>query len=377
MKLKYFLIPFIILLLLTVIILGYNLCSANISKNDKDTPATDNSEEQIDTNASDETSYNNDYKQQEDSNTDEDSSEGTGEDTAQDENNDSNINPDAEEEIEKVPPSITLDILEGPLYTESRDICYYRIGVTVEGTPSPSITFSKDDSNGAWGENICQVNLYEPGDSYTLTAKAVNSEGEASKSIVLSWESIDEPLEAVAGEGLNDEAFLDDSMEAIDVILPPLYGGYIIEDVMLGVAGTALIGDYTDNSPIKGFFSFDITQISGKEILDARIEFYNYDEIGNPMAFLDFVLIKKVNWGEDPPNIFDLPGISLGHYNYPTFTCTGETLISELQKASNLNESVFQISLENMGSDSDYDDLAEYMVYNKQTSIRFTVTYKP
>jgi hypothetical protein len=93
----------------------------------------------------------------------------------------------AEEEAVTEAPTIELTIDEGPFYSPADEICYYRIEATVTGIPSPRIEWSKDDSHGAWGPRVAQINLNSPGETYTLTATARNSAGSATDSIVLSW----------------------------------------------------------------------------------------------------------------------------------------------------------------------------------------------
>jgi len=92
-----------------------------------------------------------------------------------------------EKEVQLEPPLIILKIHSGPFYTDSGDICYYRIIAEVTGNPLPEVEFSKDDSLGNWGPFICQVNIEDPEEIYTLTATAVNSEGEESDSITIEW----------------------------------------------------------------------------------------------------------------------------------------------------------------------------------------------
>jgi len=85
-------------------------------------------------------------------------------------------------------PTIKLEIVEGPAYSQAGDnVCYYRVKARVTGSPSPTISFNKDDSNGAWGKNIAQVNLYKSGESFTLEATATNSQTTAKDSIKLSY----------------------------------------------------------------------------------------------------------------------------------------------------------------------------------------------
>ena len=83
-------------------------------------------------------------------------------------------------------PTIKLEIILGPEYSSADDVCYYRIKAIVAGSPEPVITFSKDDSFGAWGKYIAQINLHH-GETYTLTAKAENDAGSVSASIDLEW----------------------------------------------------------------------------------------------------------------------------------------------------------------------------------------------
>ena len=85
-------------------------------------------------------------------------------------------------------PELFLEIIEGPVALEDNSLCYYRIKANVKGNPVPIIYFSKDDSNGAWGSNIIQVNL-APGETYELIVKASNSSGQANASAILSWQS--------------------------------------------------------------------------------------------------------------------------------------------------------------------------------------------
>jgi len=84
-------------------------------------------------------------------------------------------------------PTIELKIYEGPTYSQADDVCFSRIEAVVTGDPAPTVEFSKDDSGGAFGSKKVQINLTKNNQSYTLTAKAKNSAGEASASINLNW----------------------------------------------------------------------------------------------------------------------------------------------------------------------------------------------
>ena len=103
---------------------------------------------------------------------------------------DTDISPDSEstQDPANTLPALSLEIVEGPVVLEDNSLCYYRIKANVKGSPLPTILFSKDDSNGAWGSNIVQVNLV-PDETYELTVKASNSSGQANASAILNWQT--------------------------------------------------------------------------------------------------------------------------------------------------------------------------------------------
>jgi hypothetical protein len=86
-----------------------------------------------------------------------------------------------------IAPIIKLKIFEGPIYSAGDDICYYRVRAVATGNPTPLISFSKDDSKGAWGSSMTQINLTRAMPSYELIATAKNSIGQSSDSLILNW----------------------------------------------------------------------------------------------------------------------------------------------------------------------------------------------
>ena len=129
------------------------------------------------------------------------------------------------------------------------DICYYRVQAKVKGNPAPTVTFSKDDSSGAWGTKKAQVNLNDPSDTYTLTATATNSEGSDADSIELSWGCpITEP---------------EPITEDVNIQVVKSKSGYIIVDFDVYVDSfSAFVGDFTNDKQIKTYLTFDIEDIS-------------------------------------------------------------------------------------------------------------------
>jgi lipoprotein-anchoring transpeptidase ErfK/SrfK len=90
----------------------------------------------------------------------------------------------SEEVLEK--PSVKLSIIEGPEYAQDGAVCYYRVKAEVTGNPIPQVVFSKDNSNGTWGNNIAQINLTR-NEAYNLVCNVNNSEGSSTASITLNW----------------------------------------------------------------------------------------------------------------------------------------------------------------------------------------------
>ena len=84
-------------------------------------------------------------------------------------------------------PTLKIFISEGPTVIQENELCYYRVKAIVTGNPVPVVKFSKDDSSGAWGGNIAQVNIIK-GESYNLVVTATNPSGTVTKTINLSWE---------------------------------------------------------------------------------------------------------------------------------------------------------------------------------------------
>ena len=119
-----------------------------------------------------------------------------------------------------IAPTIKLTIYEGPLYSKSDDICYYRVVAEVTGYPYPEIIFNKDDSLGSLGPGKVQINLKRDSQSFVLNATAENSEGKSSDSMTLNWNCNRSP--DISGISLStDTLYINEqyeiSVEAIDL----------------------------------------------------------------------------------------------------------------------------------------------------------------
>jgi hypothetical protein len=361
--------------------------------------------------------------------------------------------PEEEEPDEGEPaeaPTLTLEIIEGPTYSASDDVCYYRIKANVSGNPTPDIEFSKDDSNGAWGQFVAQVNLEDPSDTYNLTVTATNSEGTATDSMNIIWgcDIPNNPPEiseitfmgdhymgleytfsaAVADPDGNSVSYSwsvsggslanpntnpvkwtmpntpgnyditvtvddgnggqDQKTETVEVLAIPstdipvvcMESGDVYNDGSVAWSCPAKVGDTNTNKTTRGFLSFDISSLSGKVIISSSMVFNNYYEGNNPYCIIEKIWLESVNWGSGKPQAgdYDITGRLLGEYDPPTFTCSNQTLVDELQKAINDGRDRFQLRLSHKGLQTNHDGVQNSLSYGGPTyPIKFSVTYIP
>ncbi len=171
-------------------------------------------------------------------------------------------------------PTINLEIYEGPTYSADDGVCYYRIEAIVTGNPVPDVDFSKDDSGGAWGNKKCQVNLNDSSETYTLIAKATNSKGYATDSILLTW-GCEEGLEE------EEETILESPEESLELIvnktiMHPINIGYIVDPSGINTE-TCIFGDSISNTSVMGFFGFDRMGVfSGREVESVSLKLVTY-----------------------------------------------------------------------------------------------------
>jgi hypothetical protein len=178
-------------------------------------------------------------------------------------------------EGESEAPTIELTIHEGPLYEEDGGICYYRIKATVTGNPEPVIEFSEDFSDGTLGDDIAQVNLYDPGETYTLTATATNTIETAEYSIDITWGCEEPGAEPEPEPGPEEEVLSEEIMQLI-AISPLSEDGW--EDYYGHF--TAFVGDDEFDRQVKGILSFgnheQFEELYGVEVVEVFADIPNF-----------------------------------------------------------------------------------------------------
>ena len=246
---------------------------------------------------------------------------------------------DADSDADKEAPTISLAIYEGP--TLDGSICYYRVEATVTG--GPTVSFSKDDSGGAWGSKKVQINLNNPSDTYTLTATATNSEGSATDSIALNWGCAIPPI-----------------TKDVDIGADAGLSGEIIMNIIASQgADPVSVGDSVfNNNSVRAYLSFDIDDlgdIDGINIKDVSVSMPIDAIVGNPEMVGGFeVDIKVVYYGGS----LELVDQNLGSYKVDTITAenplaefyfSSNKLEDQLQKAVDVDKKWFQVKIETSG----------------------------
>jgi len=282
---------------------------------------------------------------EDDADTDDDIDTDNEDDTDMDDDTDASDDDDTDTDdadTEKEAPTMTLEIYEGPMYSAADDICYWRVKANVDGSPNPTISWSRDNSNGSFGTKKAQVNLNR-GETYTLIAIATNSEGSVEKSIVLEW-GCDEPEpepEIITGD--------------MDITASNSGSGYIAQGFG-ATMGTneVFIGDTNVDTVTKGYLSFNISDLSDMDDItftdvDLRIPI---DEVGGePWLGADIINIKVFYYGSnlDVPEDFEIGGELVKTFNIndslDNLSFGNNTLKSELQDAVDSGKSRFQFKL--------------------------------
>ena len=353
-------------------------------------------------------------------------------------------------DTQAVAPTIKLQIYEGPTYSQADDVCYYRIEAIVTGSPTPSATFSKDDSSGALGSKKVQVNLTKSSPNYILTAKAKNSAGEATATLNLTWgcgpsnnppkidtislistgDIVTNTLYEVTayakdpdGDSLTYEWFTNGgalkNVESnpvkwgtpgtpgtynIGVKVSDGKGGEDAKSMNIEVkqqtstnlnlnhvaeeegyvstwpsssTGNIAAGDHTENASHRGFMSFDITNLAGATIQDAKLTL-NYASIFGDLSNFGELWIEAVDHGADPLVFQDYYLTGTPIQSFPAsgignITCTSPNLKTQLQNAINAGKLRFQLRIR-FSVPTDGDKVMDWLGYQAQ-NITLNVTF--
>ena len=281
---------------------------------------------------------------------------------------DSDADADDDTDVVKEAPTISIAVYEGPALEGS--ICYHRIEATVTGSPNPSVSWSKDDSLNAFGNKKAQVNINNPGDTYTLTATATNSEGSDTATIDFNWGCpIPEP----------------DPVET-DVVFDPNMGisGYIVVASHFHTGLTrdwVYVGDYTNDKQIKTFLTFDINSISSLAdvtIKDATLimpvlEIVNHPETMPEVHFKTFDYGDSLEMGDQGAG-GDFVGTIPTSSTMASFNFSSSGLEAALQNAVDSNSQRFQLKISLSGINVDgVWDYYRFLLANVKLNVKYEV----
>ena len=134
---------------------------------------------------------------------------------------------------------------------------------------------------------------------------------------------------------------------------------------------------WSTNKFCRGYMSYDITSLSGVTVTDATLSFTIGSVFGTP-SFGD-LWVGVCEWGAEPLTIsdFNLPGIGIETFSSPSFSCSNQKLIDELQKAINDGKSRFQVRIHFAGGTSDGDGSWDGWSYIKNQVILNVVYTMP
>lgn len=270
-----------------------------------------------------------------------------------------------------------------------------------EGTVTATI-------NLAWGCNrppvISQIILmgtYYTGLEYGVSAAATDPDGDT---LSYNWSvdggSIDNPggssikwtmpdapglytITVVVDDGKGGRAEKKETVNVLPTSVASLLqvhgGGIIVRDEYALKDTRVRIGDSLHNKPVRGFLSFDLWGVAGKVIVSAEIKFNNYAITNDPYDIIEKIWVESVYWGTGyiEQADYDIPGVMLGEYDMPTFICSGDTLVDELNRALRDGRTVFQIRLRHKGYQTNNNNSWDTIWYGGIYPVEFTVSYLP
>jgi hypothetical protein len=178
----------------------------------------------------------------------------------------------------------------------------------------------------------------------------------------------------------------DEKTETVEVKALPtatlyqtLGGGSIVEGFHVSLHNMADVGDSSNDRTLRGFLSFDISNLSGKEIISAEMKFSQFNIYENPYSLIEKIRVEAVYWGNDDVQLgdYNIPRVILGLYDIPNFTCSSTQLIDALNQAIDDGRDRFQIRLSHKGLQTDHDGVPDSITYGKLYPVEFNVTYMP
>jgi AAA15 family ATPase/GTPase len=275
---------------------------------------------------------------------------------------------------------IILLLLTFLIFTGCRKARVERLQNLKESSVSSKQTTSQDENNES-GDKAAST---EPGESIVTSAEITEDtkevlESDESTSKQNEEESITaEATEAEETTQEEDEEETETAAETVqltkDFTNLQMEGGTLHSDFFASAGIGA--GDYSNNKEARGFASFDISGISGANIIEASIKATALEKYGEPFNNYGPIIIKGVYWGPTKinPSYFNIDGIELANYSAKNFTINNSILIDDLQKAINNGSPRYQICLYFEMNQTNGDNIQDCVAY-AWDGIKLHVTY--
>jgi hypothetical protein len=265
------------------------------------------------------------------------------------------------------------------IFTGCRKARVERLQNLKESSVSSKQTTSQDENNES-GDKMVST---ETGESKVTTAEITEDSGEVLASEdSASQQNEEEIITAEANEAeetaLEDEEETETAAETIqltkDFTNLQMEGGTLHSDFFASAGIGA--GDFSNNKEARGFASFDISGISGANILEASIKATALEKYGEPFNNYGPIIIKGVYWGPAKinPSYFNIDGIELANYSAKNFTINNSILIDDLQRAINNGSPRYQICLYFEMNQTNGDNIQDCVAY-AWDGITLHVTY--
>ena len=248
----------------------------------------------------------------------------------------------------------------------------------------------------------CRKLYHYIGFEYTISAAATDLDGD---SITYNWSvdggSLNNPnanpvkwtMPVTAGN-YNITVTVDDGnggqdekTETVEVLAMPSVslplkiweGGAVEEGTFPIVYAVTIVGDSVNNNPYRGFLSFDISSLAGKEVISAEMKFKQFHTYNNPYSIIEKIRVEAIYWGTDLIELedYNLQGVTLGLFNIPPFTCSSTELVNALNQAIESGHDRFQLKLSHNGLQTNHDGIADTISCKYTSMVEFNATYMP
>ncbi|MCL5985384.1 MAG: hypothetical protein M1371_02320 [Actinobacteria bacterium] len=240
-----------------------------------------------------------------------------------------------QEEEPAVAPTVRLEKIFGP--EQIGDLRVYRYKAVVTGIPEPSIQFNHDDSEGAWGKNIAQVNL-GAGETFTLKVVVENTEGTAEASVDISNEFQQDETTVSEESGSEETVQQTKTFNYISA-----KSGFVDSAGTVSVTGAVNTGDLDSGIYQRGFVIFDTSELEGKTVISAKL-IYSYDLLGSPFPGLGNLVIGRCNYDPLDASDLDVSFLQIASFSgAPPVSISNDALKSLLQDVINSHTGSFQL----------------------------------